>query len=240
MPFRKMPSVYWLFFQGIHKTGEIDFGGVVGGCRADKIAFGFIEVDERGGLLGVDVKAVEGGFAGIVRPLIEFRSATVADAFLLGRHGDDVENGAAGLVAAHAAGGQAGDQHFVVGLNENDGGHAMVRALQDAFEGFRLRNGTGESVQKAAIGDDVLFLQSVFNHFGDDVVRNEATGRDDAFDLVAEVSSCGHLLTEDVACRNMDGFGFFAEHFAYGAFAGSRRADENIDVSHGYAFFLLL
>ena len=112
----------------------------------------------------------------------------------------------------------------------------MVRALQDAFEGFRLRNGAGESVQKATIGDDVVFLQSVFDHFGDDVVRNETASYDDAFDLVTEVSSCGHLLTEDVACRNMDGFGFFAEHFAYGAFAGSRRADENIDVSHGYAF----
>ncbi|MBO7621080.1 MAG: hypothetical protein J6T06_11260, partial [Victivallales bacterium] len=35
----------------------------------------------------------------------------------------------------------------------------------------------------------------------------------------------------------MDGFGFFAEHFAYGAFSGSRRADENIDVSHGNAFW---
>jgi hypothetical protein len=38
----------------------------------------------------------------------------------------------------------------------------------------------------------------------------------------------------------MDGFSFFAEHFAYGALSGSGRADENIDVSHGYAFFLLL
>jgi hypothetical protein len=36
----------------------------------------------------------------------------------------------------------------------------------------------------------------------------------------------------------VDGVCFCAEHFTYGAFAGSRRADENIDVSHGYAFFL--
>ena len=225
-----------LFFQGIQQTGEIDFGGVVGGCRADQIAFGFIEVDERGGLLCIDVEAVEGGFAGVVRTLVELGAAAVADAFLLGRHGDDVEDGAAGLVAAHAAGGQAGDQHFVVGLDEDDGGHAVVRALQDAFEGLRLRNGAGESVQKAAVGDDVVFFQPVFDHFRDDVVRDETASRDDSLDFVAEVGSGGHLLAEDVARRHMDGLGFFAEHFAYGAFAGSRRADENIDVSHGYAF----
>src|SRR3970040_664064 len=107
-------------------------------------------LDQRSGLLEIDVDAALDGFALVIIPLVKFRAVNIADTRLLWRleiGGIDAPFRAAGPAAAKAL-----DQLFLIHLDVGDPVHCAAESLQHLFQGLRLGWSAWIPIQHRTLG----------------------------------------------------------------------------------------
>ena len=172
---------------------------------------------------------LERGFV-IVFALNQFRTATVANAFLLRLHILNVIGSAA--FGANATSADATNEFAVFDHNVDDHGNLSVNFRAHLFQSFCLNQRARETVEKIAIGT-VRARKSLADQADRDVIRNQVSTFDDGFRLQSERSALGDGFTEHIASGDMRDVESVNNTGRLGAFPGSRRAHED-DIQHAY------
>jgi hypothetical protein len=198
--------------------------------EAAEVAAALVVVDQRRGLLVVDLEPLLDGLRLVVVALNEPRAVLVADALVLGGVVVDVVDVL--VLDAYAAARDALDDLVVGGVDQEDGRQAAATAVEGVLEDVGLLGVAREAVQQEAVLGLGL-VDALHDHVADDLVGHEVALGHVALCLLAQRRLVLHRRPEDVAGRVIGKIEVRNKALGLGSLAGTRRPEEDqVELTH--------